>query len=455
MLTLDQFSDFMLQNNLCTKQDKLLLAVSGGADSMVLCDLVIKSGFTFGIAHCNFNLRGANSMGDETFVEKFAITQKIPLHCSRFDTSTYAVENKLSIEEAARNLRYQYFQLIVEQFGYTKIVTAHHANDNAETLLLRLTKGTGLHGLRGIPLINKNIIRPLLFCNKAEIDTYCNNYNISFRIDESNAESIYQRNLIRNEIVPKLEEINPAFVATMQQNILNFEGAYRIYADAVKKRLFKLIQHKGADRYIPIAALGDRVTALTLLHELLSPNGFNNAQITQLYDAFGNTGKIFYSESHRVLIDRKFLILTEKKSEQFALQNIEKANCKLSVGYFIFELEESNYHDGIQFNSSGLIAYFDAALISYPLQVRKWQAGDYLYPLGLTKKKSDKPGKKKVSDILTNAKIDHLAKENTYVVLCGDKIIWLAGHRQDERFKVTRNTKRLLKIKMLPSREHS
>ncbi len=455
MLTIDRFINFIAQHKLCSKQDKLLLAVSGGTDSMVLCDLVIKSGFAFGIAHCNFNLRGAESLGDETFVEQYAHAQKIQFHLTRFDTKAYAEENKLSIEEAARNLRYQYFQLIAEKFGYTKIVTAHHANDNAETLLFRLTKGTGLNGLRGIPVINKNIIRPLLFCNKVEIDTYCKIYNISFRVDSSNAESIYQRNLIRNEIVPKLETINPAFINTMQQNILNVEGAYSIYFAAVKKRLKKITQYRGADQYIPIAALGEKTTSLTLLHELLTPLGFNNTQVNQLFDAFGNSGKIFYSATHRVLLDRKFLILTENKDEIFSLQNIEKPNCKVKVGNYSFELEDSNYHEGIQFNSSGLIAYFDAALISFPLQVRKWHAGDYLYPLGLTKKKSNKPGKKKVSDILTNAKIDLLAKENTFVVLCGDKIIWLAGHRQDERFKVTSNTKRLLKIKMLPLGEHS
>lgn len=449
MISAARFESNIINNNLCSKTDKLLVAVSGGADSMALCNLLLETGYTIGIAHCNFKLRDQNSENDAAFVKAFAHTKNLPYYERSFDTLLHSKNEKISIEEAARNLRYRFFTEICATHQYHKIATAHHQNDNAETIILRLAKGTGLLGLRGIPLVNSNIIRPLLFASRAEIEIFCANNHIKYCTDESNTNTIYQRNKIRHEVIPILEQINPSFISTMSHNISHFNGAYAFYKMAIDKHLRKIVKIKNDSRYIPIAALGDNTTANILLYELLHPLQFNSTQITQIINSFGHSGSVFYSPNHRVLIDRKFIIICAKVNEKNSTQQIDVGTNKIEVGNFTLSFERSAFNAGMSYNENGLIAYFDENLIEFPLQVRKWKNGDYLYPLGLTKRKSNKPGKQKVSDILTNAKVDALSKEDTFVLLSGDKIIWVIGIRQDDRFKVTRNTKRLLKIKML------
>jgi len=449
MITAATFESFIFNNNLCHKQHKILLAVSGGADSMAMCALFMQGGYQIGIAHCNFNLRNIESDNDAAFVSAFAANNQLPYFEATFDTLAHSKNEKISVEEAARNLRYHYFAEICTTHGYQKIATAHHQNDNAETILLRLVKGTGLLGLKGIPIINGDIIRPLLFTNKNEIEIFCKSNQLTFCTDFSNTDIKYQRNKIRHNVIPILEEINPAFISTMHVNIDHFKGAYQFYKSAVDKRLHRITQKKGENKYIPIAALGDEQTANILLYELLHPLHFNSTQINQIINCFGTSGSVFYSNDFRVLVDRKYVIICSKSDEKETLQIIDKTITKIAVGDFHIELTEGNYNAEMSFNETGNTAYFDASLIEFPLQIRKWKAGDYLYPLGLKKRNSTKTGKKKVSDILTNAKVDTLSKENTYVLLSGEKIIWLVGIRQDERFKVNDKTKLLLKIKML------
>lgn len=450
MINITTFMQFITANNLCSKNDNILLAVSGGADSMVMCDLFLQSGFSFGIAHCNFQLRKEESDADEQLVFTYAQKNNIPFHTQRFDTVAYSKLKKLSIEEAARDLRYAYFAALCSEHGYHVVATAHHANDNAETILMRLAKGTGIKGLQGIPVKNNHIIRPLLFATKNDITEYCTTHHITYRNDESNFSDNILRNYFRLNIIPELEKVNPSFIPTMRENVLHIEGAFHFYEQAIAKRIRKIVREKGNDKYISIAALGDALSAGVLLHELLSPIGFNASQIKQIIAAFGQSGKQFYSENHRVIIDRKHIIITAKTDTQNAIQFIEEGTKKIDAGNFSLHFEISVFNKSVTFNADNQIAYFDADKITFPLTIRRWKAGDYLYPLGLTKRTSDKPGKKKVSDILTNAKADALAKENTFVLLSGEKIIWLIGYRQDERFKLTPTTRNLLKIKMLP-----
>lgn len=449
MITTENFQNILRNNCGCTQEQTILISLSGGADSMVLCHLLLEAGFSIAIAHCNFKLRGADSDADEKFVRDYAAAKNIKLHVVEFDTVAYSKAQKLSIEEAARNLRYDFFEALCTEFHYDLIATAHHQNDNAETILLRLTKGTGLLGMNGIPIINGKIIRPLLFTQRIEIEHYCAQHNLNYCHDTTNNENTYQRNKIRNTVIPILQEINPDFINTMSANIAHFKGAYTFYKKAVDKKLNKIIINKGADIFIPIGAFGNKQDAAMLLFELLYPKGFNSEQITQIVSSLGNTGKHFLSDKYRVLLDRKFLIVTSHKEVQNSIQSIPNETNKIIVGDFELSFETSKYNKTVHLNSNNRIAYFDADKITYPLQVRKWQAGDYLYPLGLTRRKSSKPGKQKVSDVLTNAKVNALQKENTFVLLCGDKIIWAIGLRQDARFKLTDSTTKLLKIKML------
>ena len=446
---IEKFRTFAVKEKLFTAKQKILVAVSGGVDSVVLCELFRMVKMDFGILHCNFQLRGKDSDDDETFVKELAKKYGVDFYCERFDTKKFQAANKLSLEVAARNLRYHYFEEIRSNFDYDMIATAHHLNDTVETLLFNLVKGTGIKGLTGIPLKNGKIIRPLLFASRAEIENYAVENSISYRTDMSNLSNEFDRNKIRNEIIPLLKKINPSLENTMLKNIHHFQEIEVIYREQVRKKLSAILQVKGHDIYCSVAALKNLPAASTYLYEFLQPYQFNEDQIHQILACLGETGKVFYSTDHRVVLDRKNLILTGLEKITDSIQVIHPESKTVITGGFKLLFENSNYNKQIHFNDSGSIAYFDANEIVFPLTLRKWEKGDYLYPLGITRKKSEKPGKKKVSDILTDAKYNLLQKENTYVLLSGDKIIWVVGLRQDGRNKITDKTTKLLKIKML------
>ncbi|MFI5173028.1 MAG: tRNA lysidine(34) synthetase TilS [Chitinophagales bacterium] len=445
---IEKFIEFTRSEQLIAGGEKTLIAVSGGADSVVLCDLFKKAGFEFAIAHCNFQLRETDSETDAEFVKALAEKHNVAFYGERFNTIEFKNENKLSLEEAARNLRYEYFEMIRSNFGYSKIATAHHLNDSIETVIMNLIKGTGIRGITGIPVKNNHIIRPLLFALKKDIEDYAVENKIEYRNDISNLSNDFHRNKIRNEIIPVLKSINPSLESSMAKSIKHFHEAEIIFNEQIKKKLSKLVKISGNDIYYPVAALKLLPATSTYLHELLYPFGFNEDQIGQIISCFGTSGKMFYSKNRRVIIDRKNMIILPLEATNDSIIIINEENKSVDAGENKLYFEYSNFNMNMQFNNSGDVAYFDAATISFPLILRKWKAGDYLYPLGLTKKKSDKPGKKKVSDILTDLKLSVLEKERTRVLLCGEKIIWVAGIRQDERFKVTEKTTRLLKVKL-------
>ncbi len=446
----EKFKTFNLSENLFSTGQKLLVAVSGGIDSVVLCDLFNKSGFEFTVIHCNFQLRGTDSDEDSLFVQALAEKYNVAFYSEKFDTLKYQKDNQLSLEVAARELRYHYFEEIRKNFGYDLIATGHHLNDNIETVFFNLIKGTGIKGLTGIPLKNGKIIRPLLFATRAEIEYYAKENSILYRKDVSNENNTFDRNKIRNEIIPLMQNINSSLENTMARNIKHLKEIAIIYQEQVKKKLSSLKQIKGNDIYLSVPAILNLPAAATYLHEFLHPFKFNEDQIHSILLCLGETGKVFYSENYRVVLDRKNIILTPIEKMEQSIIIIDGITKTIPFKGYKLLLEFSNYNKQLKFNESGSITYFDADTISFPLILRTWEKGDYLYPLGLTKKKSDKPGKKKVSDILTNAKYNILQKENTKVLLCGEKIIWVLGLRQDGRFKITEKTTRLLKIKMLP-----
>ncbi len=447
---IQNFKSFILNERLWSANQRILVAVSGGMDSVVLCELIAQCKYAFGIIHCNFKLRGADSDGDEIFVKLLGEKYGVTVYSKQFDTLLYKEENKLSLEEAARDLRYLYFEEIRHQHQFDKIATAHHINDNIETVLFKIIKGTGIQGLTGIPVKHGNIIRPLLFAEKQDIEKFAAENNLEYRTDSSNSDNNFDRNKIRNTIIPALKTINPALESTLNNNIKHFNDIAIIYKEQITKKLKTISFQKADDTYLPIARFVHLKGATTYLFEFLHPYGFNSAQITQIFNTLGETGKVFLSQDYRVILDTKHLILTNQKQLFNSYTVITNDIKTIRFSNYTLKLETNNYLNTVKFNTTGSVAYFDADLIQYPLTLRKWERGDYLYPLGLKRKKSDKPGKKKVSDILTDAKLNILQKENTWVLLSGEKIIWVVGLRQDGRLQITDKTKNLLKIKMLP-----
>lgn len=444
------FKKYIAEEKLFSPGNKILLAVSGGIDSVVMAHLFKAAGYGTGIAHCNFQLRGKDSEEDEKFVKDLAAEFKLGFYSTSFETKKYQQENKLSPEEAARILRYAWFEEIRQLFNYDFIATAHHLNDAIETIFLNLTKGTGIKGLTGIPSKNGKIIRPLLFTTREEIATYALENKIRYRNDTTNFENDFARNKIRNQVIPVLKTINPSLEQTFKKNIVHFNDAELIYREQIKRKLKKLVTTDGNNKCISIPALMQLPAAATYLFELLHPKGFNSEQVEGILNNLTKPGKVFYSASHRVITDRKNIILCAIEHETGSVILIEKENKTVRFGNYKLDFQVNTIKKEIKFNSGGSIVYFDADKIVYPLTLRKWKKGDYFYPLGLAKKNSDKPGKKKISDLFNDLKFNLLQKENTWVLLSGEKIIWVVGIRQDERMKLSKIPSHMLKIKMLP-----
>ncbi|HET8964106.1 MAG TPA: tRNA lysidine(34) synthetase TilS [Chitinophagales bacterium] len=423
-----------------------LLAVSGGLDSVVMANLFKTSTFKFGIIHCNFQLRGNDSDADSEFVKALAKKFDVSFFCKKFETEQYAIENKLSIEEAARNLRYQWFEEIRNAFHYDYIITAHHANDNLETTLLHFIKGSGIHGMQGIPQRNGNIIRPLLKVSRDSLQSFAEKNNIAYCTDLTNVLNEYTRNKIRNTVVPILKEINPTLENTFVQTNQNLIEAAIIVKDFLSKKIKNLKVIKGDNIFFSIATLNALAYKRSLLFQLLNPYNFSAEQVIEISNNLFGSGKIFLSSTHRIIIDRKFLIITEVSTNESPLYFIYENTKSISVGNKSFEIDFiKNKPNACK--PGNTIACFDMRNITYPITVRKWKRGDYLYPVGM-KKANGNPARKKISDLFTDAKYSLLEKENTWILLCDEKVIWVSGLRQDYRFASKENSALILKIKM-------
>jgi tRNA(Ile)-lysidine synthase len=425
-----KFLKYNQTQQLFCSADKLLLAVSGGIDSMVLAHLLLRSGQTFGIAHCNFSIRGKESNDDQSFVKKYAAQHKIPFHTICFNTEEYAAQHKLSTQMAARELRYTWFNAIAAQHEYTKIAVAHHANDLAETLLLNFTRGTGLKGLCSMAPVNGNIIRPLLFAKRAEIQKYAEENNISFREDSSNASDDYARNYIRHHIIPSMETLNPSLIETLLHNSYYLSQAQSVIDNIVQEQFEKCCQKNNNELHIDIPALSESGAPGLFLHEWLQPCGFNSAQIDDIAMALKKqSGKHFYSATHELIKDRDKLIVAARSVDE----NKDFAAAVFSYEQFPYSIEMQIPHDK---NT----AWLDADKLKLPLTARFWQEGDCFVPLGMK-------GKKKVSDFFIDNKIPLHHKEKQLVILSGKDIVWLVGQRIDERYKTTPATKNILQIR--------
>ena len=435
---------YIRDKQLFTKKDRLLLAVSGGVDSVVLAHLIKEAGFAFAIAHVNFKLRGKASDGDAAFVKKLAHQFKVPLFTVSFDTKTFAKKHKQSIQMAARQLRYAYFESLVISHRFDAILTAHHQDDAIETFLLNLTRGTGLAGLQGIPVKNSNVCRPLLFASRKEIEDYAAKHRILFRKDASNDEDTYKRNKIRLKVMPILKELNPSVDKAFMHAMENIAVAADIQNRYIEQRLSRITTVIKNRCSLSIDALTNEAHPTLLMHHLLKPYGFSNTAADEIMRALQSNGKkTVRSATHELIKDRTFLFLQAIQHDK-PTKIILQAKTK-SVNYggwgFHFEYLKGGLQQHLEASKNAGLnqVYLDADALIFPLTLRPWKAGDALIPLGMK-------GRKKVSDIITDAKLTTAQKDRLLVLESEGKIAWLVGLRSDDRFKMKGTTKKVVRV---------
>jgi len=416
------------------KESKILVACSGGVDSVVLTHLLNTLKFDISVAHCNFSLRGEESDADEAFVLHLADKLSISVFSETFDTKKYAKENKLSTQMAARELRYRWFEEIKTNFKFDYIVTAHHADDSLETFLINLSRGTGLKGLTGIPEINETTVRPLLHFSRNEIVKYAKDNAFFWREDSSNAKADYVRNKLRLEVIPAYKEVVEDLLQSFKKTTKNLTSSQNLVDDYMAL-VFNLSVNEIKEGYsINLQKLQELPNTEALLYELLSPFGFTD--LTAINDLLNSqSGKQVFSKTHRLLKDRNVFILTEipledKNDEFFISENEKKIDVPIQLTFL--PTDKVGYH------STNTI-YVDTDKIKFPIQLRKWSEGDVFQPFGMK-------GKKKLSKFFKDEKLSLVAKENIWVLCSNKQIMWVIGHRPDERFKVTPETKQILKI---------
>lgn len=438
MPTLDQLHSFIKQHQLFHPEERVLIAVSGGRDSVLLARLFNDAGFRFGIAHCNFNLRGDDSRQDEQFTKDLAAQLDVPFYSTVFDTAQYASEHHVSIQMAARDLRYAWLEKIRSDFSYDYIAVAHHKNDSAETMLLNLTRGTGIAGMHGILPRRNKIIRPLLFLNRDEIDGLITEQQIAYREDGSNLSAKYARNKIRLEVIPILKQLNPSLEETFEANSQRFaelETVLNLRVEEIRKELFRSVGKQEIE--IDLGKLKELVPRNTLLFELLKPYGFTEFVISDLTRSWdGEPGKIFRSLAFQLVLDRNKLILSPTAADVTLPVSISADDNEIRWNELTFRVSVATAPEH-QVTGNQNLACIDFDLLKFPLTLRTWTAGDYFYPLGMR-------GKKKLSDFFIEKKVA-VSRKKSIGIVCNSngEIIWIAGLRLDDRYKITGNTKKV------------
>lgn len=437
-----KFLKYIHEQELFGRSDKLLLGVSGGVDSVVLANLVNRLGNEFALAHCNFNLRGDASDGDEKFVDALASDLGVKCFFSSFQTREYAAEKGISIEMAARDLRYEWFEQLCFAKGYDWILVAHHLDDVLETFILNMSRGTGIRGLSGIKSKAGKVVRPLLFATREEIEAYAEKSGIESRHDASNDDTAIKRNKVRHDILPQLCELNPAFKRNLQQTISYLNDTELIYLEQINQVREQLIS--ASDNWVKIDKEGLRQLhpLNSYLYELLRPFKFNSDVVAEIAASLdGISGSQFYSSSHRLVVDRGELIITKLESENQDLYYIEKGK-KFIREPLHLHLTLQRYNPEFVIPRTSDIAVLDYDKLRFPLMLRKWQQGEYFRPLGMT-------GFKKLSDFFIDEKLSIPEKESTWILASDNKVVWVVGRRIDDRFKITTETKLVLRIEIM------
>jgi tRNA(Ile)-lysidine synthase len=479
---LQAFNNFIAKERLFSPGDRLLLAVSGGLDSVVLCELMHRlrlqqasrgweAGFDFSIAHCNFQLRGAESDRDEAFVGQLGERYGREVLIERFDTNAYAASRKVSIQVAARELRYRWFHQIVDSWAQPAcIMTAHHLDDNIETLLMNFFKGTGIAGLRAMLPRQGKIVRPLLFATRTMLQQFAAVEGLSWVEDSSNLSDKYTRNFFRHQVIPLVQEAYPAAVQNLADNVNRFREIEWIYRRAIEQQKKKLLEYKDNEVHIPVLKLQRTEPLTTLVYEIMAPFGFSTQQTPEVIALLDSpSGKYMHSATHRILRHRNWLIISPRSTTEAVTIVVEPGDTEVVYEQGILRLEElpsSDVPDEIlspsptgaashgrtpasaagagsrtpaSRSSASPIAWLDAADIKFPLLLRKWRPGDYFYPLGMRKKK-------KLARFFIDNKLSLAEKEKIWVVEMNKKIIWIVGLRIDDRYRITTATRRVLKI---------
>lgn len=429
---------YINKNNLLSGDKPVVAGVSGGADSVALLVILVRLGYKCIALHCNFHLRGEESDRDEAFSLNLASQLNVPFYSIDFDTARYAEENHISVEMAARELRYGWFEEKRKEFGAQAIAVAHHRDDSVETLLMNLMRGTGIRGLSGIRPKNGYIVRPLLATGRDEIIRWLAKEGHTYITDSTNLSDVYTRNFIRLRILPLMEQVNPSVRQTIARSADNLSEAEAIYDHFIEDAVSRLLT---CDNRISIPGLLAFPAPETVLYELLKRYGFNRIVTHNIYASLeGESGKIFYSPDYRLVKDREFLLLSELKDTDkhasFTLVSMDDLrNLPLALSYELHTLTKD-----FTFEKNRNIAYFDLDKIHVPLTLRRWKEGDWFIPFGMT-------GKKKLSDYFSDHKYSRVQKENAWLLCSGNDVIWLVGERTDNRFRIEKTTKEVLVVK--------
>lgn len=439
---LKTFERYVERHELFSHEDKILLAVSGGVDSMVMLSLFVRLGYNIGVAHCNFSLRGEESDGDTEMVLNECAKLGIVCHSKRFDTEGEMERTGDSMEMTARRLRYAWFNELCHTEGYNVIAVAHHSNDSIETFFINLLRGTGLRGLTGINRQYGKVVRPLLFASREEILDYAKHNNIPYRNDSSNLSTKYLRNNIRLNLMPMLQDINPRFMPLMQGNLCRLDEAQQ-FIDAAIEQVRKVAMHSenGIDT-IEVSAIGATYPRDFVIYELLSSTyGFKGDVVEQINNALkrGVTDKRFYSRDYVAHLDRGNILISKIEEEDSCEVVVEQDSTRSYCGNSVLYYEHTDIDNINDFRLPSDVALFDEKKLQYPLHLRRWREGDSFVPFGME-------GRKKVGDFLTDQKVPVVERKHQFVLLSGEDIIWVVGRRIDNRYKIESKTKNILKI---------
>ena len=448
---LEEFQAYINRYNLIAKGEKLILALSGGIDSMVLADLLLKAKVEFVAAHCNFHLRGEESDGDDWFVRKFAEKRGIQCFVKHFETEKYATNHGISIEMAARDLRYGWFEQLRQELGYDKIAVAHHADDQAETFFINLLRGAGLNGLKGMKPKNGVIIRPLLWASREQIRKYAVENHIVWREDHTNVESVYLRNRIRNQLLPVFDELQPEARQGLYKSLGHLSAENELYRSLLKEKLVQIVERDGEIQRLPYskiikAEVPEPVEGPTysfqLLFEWLRQYGFNTDQCHFIFDAIGTgVGNQYCSTTHRLVIGRDELQLFEIKEDSNDEIQIEIGEEKiLSPVHLCFSKLEKT--PDFVIDKSPIVAQLDFDKLKFPLTLRRWRHGDRFHPFGMK-------GSKLLSDFFVDQKFSEYQKQNVWLLVSADDdILWVVGYRIDDHFKIGNDTKTVFESRL-------
>lgn len=433
---------YIERNRLLSDDDRrpVLVGLSGGADSVALLSVLVRLGYACVALHCDFHLRGEESERDAAFARTFAESLGVPFYQTDFDTVAYAREHHLSIEMAARALRYAWFEETRERLGAQAIAVAHHRDDSVETVVMNLIRGTGIRGLTGIRPRNGFVVRPLLCVSRADIVAWLENQGIRYVTDSTNLSDAYTRNFIRLNVLPLLERINPSVREAIARSAEHLSVVASVYAYEIARAREEVIVSEGC---LSIEALCRFPAPEAILYELLKEYGFSRWVSAEVFDALRKeSGKVFYSKTHRLLKDRAYLWIVplEREAEKTSfLLDPSREIYREPVGLAFRELP---FTPDFQIEKNRRFAYFDADKLRFPLTLRKWREGDWFVPFGMK-------GRQKLSDYFSDHKFSRIEKEKAWLLCSGDAIIWLIGERADNRFRIDSGTKRVLAVNFL------